>query len=60
MDSEDELETVAFLACYILRDHEISMLEIQTRKARFTHDRAAALARFNSYEKNDFRRRFVC
>ncbi len=60
MDSEDEIETVAFLACYILRDHEMSMLETQTRKARKAYDREAAMSRLNSYEKNDFRRRFVC
>ena len=60
MDSEDEIETACFLACYILRDHEMSMLEIETRKARKTYNREAAMSRLNSYEKNDFRRRFVC
>jgi hypothetical protein len=58
MNSEDESDTVALLACYILRD--ALAVEIKTRKARIAYDRAAAMTRFNAYEKNDFRRRSFC
>ena len=55
MDSDDD-DAIAFMACYMMRD--ALLLAIRTRKERTIHDRAAAMARFQAYEKHDFRRRY--
>jgi hypothetical protein len=56
MDSDDENDAIAFMACSLIRD--ALLLDIRTRKERTMHDRAAAMARFLAYEKDDFRRRY--
>jgi hypothetical protein len=56
MDFQDMNHAVFLLmVCYIIVDG--LRFALRTRKARITHDRAAAFARLDSYDKDEFRRR---
>jgi hypothetical protein len=51
----DSTELTFIMLCYVILD--AALFQVRARKARITHDRAAALARLDSYDPKDFRKR---